>query len=249
MLFYQDFNEQFEGYTQPFPARSFVAKVVLSGFQWTIWRIYTTASELRQLACPLFYQDFNEQFEGYTQPHGAATSSAVCCFIRISMNNLKDIHNYEGSDWREIEVVLSGFQWTIWRIYTTSSRFFISPRALFYQDFNEQFEGYTQQPQSLIVTCQGCFIRISMNNLKDIHNACLLAHIPQSVVLSGFQWTIWRIYTTDLLLASQLDRLFYQDFNEQFEGYTQQFGQISLRLPCCFIRISMNNLSAKVQKK
>ena len=32
-LFYQDFNEQFEGYTQPPPKRSFFNFVVLSGFQ------------------------------------------------------------------------------------------------------------------------------------------------------------------------------------------------------------------------
>ena len=41
LLFYQDFNEQFEGYTQP-----------------------GALLEERGL---LFYQDFNEQFEGYTQ--------------------------------------------------------------------------------------------------------------------------------------------------------------------------------------
>ena len=44
------------------------------------------------------------------------------------------------------------------------------------------------------------------------------------------------------------EKLFYQDFNEQFEGYTQQgISQINTR-PGCFIRMSMNNLSAKVQK-
>ena len=41
----------------------------------------------------LFYQDFNEQFEGYTQPYAPVTHYASRCFIRISMNNLKDIHN------------------------------------------------------------------------------------------------------------------------------------------------------------
>ena len=92
----------------------------------------------------LFYQDFNEQFEGYTQLKSLLSSLVFCCFIRISMNNLKDIHNL--------------------------SAFAAAFSLLFYQDFNEQFEGYTQ-PQSL--TCHSracCFIRISMNNLKDIHN-------------------------------------------------------------------------------
>ena len=36
MLFYQDFNEQFEGYTQPYAASFDFFCVVLSGFQWTI---------------------------------------------------------------------------------------------------------------------------------------------------------------------------------------------------------------------
>ena len=41
----------------------------------------------------LFYQDFNEQFEGYTQLFHCSKKPALGCFIRISMNNLKDIHN------------------------------------------------------------------------------------------------------------------------------------------------------------
>ena len=44
------------------------------------------------------------------------------------------------------------------------------PYLLFYQDFNEQFEGYTQHSIDMGRDAHGCFIRISMNNLKDIHN-------------------------------------------------------------------------------
>ncbi len=42
--------------------------------------------------------------------------------------------------------------------------------ALFYQDVNEQFEGYTQHRDSNPDLQNRCFIRMSMNNLKDIHN-------------------------------------------------------------------------------
>ena len=45
------------------------------------------------ISAQLFYQDFNEQFEGYTQHNGEIVNVAASCFIRISMNNLKDIHN------------------------------------------------------------------------------------------------------------------------------------------------------------
>ena len=62
-----------------------------------------------------------------------------------------------------------------------------------------------------------------MNNLKDIHN-----------LLEIFQ--------------NQL-KLFYQDFNEQFEGYTQPVTAVPRFSYDCFIRISMNNSAAKVQKK
>ena len=118
----------------------------------------------------LFYQDVNEQFEGYTQPAVSPVVQHISCFIRMSMNNLKDIHNL-----------------TLYRL---------TPKRLFYQDVNEQFEGYTQ--------------------------LCSWARYWETVVLSGCQWTIWRIYTTISAIA-----------------------RFSL---CCFIRISMNNLSAKVQK-
>ena len=58
----------------------------------------------------LFYQDFNEQFEGYTQPSPFLSEGQESCFIRISMNNLKDIHNGVCTHTHEAEVVLSGFQ-------------------------------------------------------------------------------------------------------------------------------------------
>ena len=58
----------------------------------------------------LFYQDFNEQFEGYTQLLKQNTIDPVSCFIRISMNNLKDIHNIRMYSAKDAQVVLSGFQ-------------------------------------------------------------------------------------------------------------------------------------------
>ena len=77
------------------------------------------------------------------------------------MNNLKDIHN------------------------TDTTREYVT--RLFYQDFNEQFEGYTQLPHLQILSACGCFIRISMNNLKDIHNVMWAQNSRVVVVLSGFQ--------------------------------------------------------------
>ena len=190
----------------------------------------------------LFYQDFNEQFEGYTQPMAYAEMTETGCFIRISMNNLKDIHNVCLCTLHPIVVVLSGFQWTIWRIYTTTRRLSLWPSALFYQDFNEQFEGYTQRWMVAKSLTASCFIRISMNNLKDIHNHIHTLPWQGRVVLSGFQWTIWRIYTTISPQYKSSTRLFYQDFNEQFEGYTQLCRIARWLAHCCFIRISMNNL-------
>ena len=132
------------------------------------------------------------------------------------MNNLKDIHNLLVEICLVIIVVLSGFQWTIWRIYTTARTLPPQHDRLFYQDFNEQFEGYTQPPLDMFVMEDGCFIRISMNNLKDIHN----------IIAVNVGWYL----------------LFYQDFNEQFEGYTQPWNSSFKVFGCCFIRISMNNL-------
>ena len=58
---------------------------------------------------------------------------------------------------------------------------------LFYQDVNEQFEGYTQQARKDVKAMARCFIRMSMNNLKDIHNACERPIPVFAVVLSGCQ--------------------------------------------------------------
>ena len=106
------------------------------------------------------------------------------------MNNLKDIHNCVVHTYAEGLVVLSGFQWTIWRIYTTVVGGGYLDEQLFYQDFNEQFEGYTQLSARSKQIGSSCFIRISMNNLKDIHNPRQAAVMRMPVVLSRFQWTI-----------------------------------------------------------
>ena len=77
------------------------------------------------------------------------------------MNNLKDIHN---------TLIIGGGAYT-----------------LFYQDVNEQFEGYTQRVIATRKRDCGCFIRMSMNNLKDIHNVLESSIRWQAVVLSGCQ--------------------------------------------------------------
>ena len=138
------------------------------------------------------------------------------CFIRMSMNNLKDIHNMWRVQRKPSKVVLSGCQWTIWRIYTTRNLRALLRARLFYQDVNEQFEGYTQLALAIPKPPSRCFIRMSMNNLKDIHNCVPRSPCVPLVVLSGCQWTIWRIYTTSPWSIAPN--------------------------PCCFIRMSMNNL-------
>ena len=87
--------------------------------------------------------------------------------------------------WRT--VVLSGFQRYFCMQYTTIEYNFGDGVWLFYQDFNEQFEGYTQLLCIARKSLQRCFIRISMNNLKDIHNAQVESNFREMVVLSGFQ--------------------------------------------------------------
>ena len=53
---------------------------------------------------------------------------------------------------------------------------------LFNQDVNEQFEGYTQQFESNDWVKGGCLIRMSMNNLKDIHNVAVVGTAHGCVV-------------------------------------------------------------------
>lgn len=62
MLFYQDFNEQFEGHTQlQISSHGFIS-VVLSGFQRYFCMQYTTSEAEYKRLLKLFYQDVNEQF-------------------------------------------------------------------------------------------------------------------------------------------------------------------------------------------
>ena len=136
---------------------TFTDEVVILGFQWTIWRTYTTER--------------------------AVGAGLHRCYIRISMNNLKDIHNSVTGVKPTFGVVILGFQWTIWRTYTT---------VLYYCN-----------------AAGGCYIRISMNNLKDIHNKKVIGDTVQTVVILGFQWTIWRTYTTPRTWSSHRCSLLY----------------------------------------
>ena len=148
MLFYQDFNEQFEGYTQPLALLKLVHSSCFIRISMNNLKDIHNTWHHTLLYPLLFYQDFNEQFEGYTQLHQPRPTPRVCCFIRISMNNLKDIHNRQ--------------------------RCWEKDALLFYQDFNEQFEGYTQLISVTNSSKVGCFIRISMNNSKNIQYALFI---------------------------------------------------------------------------
>ncbi len=64
VLFYQDFKDTFVCYTQRTRCRGRGFGVVLSGFQRYFCMLYTTQIDQEKLAEVLFYQDFNEQFEG-----------------------------------------------------------------------------------------------------------------------------------------------------------------------------------------
>ena len=99
-----------------------------------IWRIYTTWRWLR-----LCRGEVNEQFEGYTQQLSVSLRWVRCCFVRMSMNKFEGYTQHPNLARGSWLVVLSGCQWTIWRIYTTPTNRSRSTCELFYQDFNEQF--------------------------------------------------------------------------------------------------------------
>ena len=142
--------------------------------------------------------------------------SNVCCYIRISMNNLKDIHNCLARFFVLCQVVILGFQWTIWRIYTTSLLRYAGRKRVVILGFQWTIWRIYTTVYWIVIFTGSCYIRISMNNLKDIHNIFFICAISSAVVILGFQWTIWRIYTTPRVRM-----------------------RAGMR---CYIRISMNNL-------
>ena len=93
----------------------------------------------------MFYQDFNEQFEGYTQQDVDVTSEQLRCFIRISMNNLKDIHNGLPESMPSLVLFYQDFNEQFEGYTQPNNSISQIAYGLFYQDFNEQFEGYTQR--------------------------------------------------------------------------------------------------------
>ena len=145
---------------------------------------------------------------------------------------------------------------------------------MFYQDFKDTFVCNTQPAKVmaffLLVVLSGfqryfcmqyttvqelspwyacCFIRISKILLYAIHNFLLADEHFHTVVLSGFQRYFCLQYTTPSCLLRCNHPLFYLDFKDTFVCNTQLVAIIDRKIGGCFIRMSMNNSAAKVQKK
>ena len=123
---------------------SLISFVVLSGFQRYFCMQYTTSSACIARRSWLYYQDFKDTFVCNTQP------AALLILL--------------------LWVVLSGFQRYFCMQYTTVGLRHSPPIGLYYQDFKDTFVCNTQLIHVNGFSCNSCIIRISMNNLKDIHN-------------------------------------------------------------------------------
>ena len=143
-LFYQDFKDTFVCNTQLYFEPYYCICVVLSGFQRYFCMQYTTVRLCSHLQ------------------HG--------CFIRISKILLYAIHNKCKIRLLPLKVVLSGFQRYFCMQYTTDIEEWCYRHQLFYQDFKDTFVCNTQLVDEPRESGSRCFIRMSMNNLKDIHN-------------------------------------------------------------------------------
>ena len=126
---------------------------------------YTTSVHACVFGAWLFYQDFKDTFVCNTQLWVRSLSASARCFIRISKILLYAIHNYRIYAYQLPLVVLSGFQRYFCMQYTTLSQADRYRIALFYQDFKDTFVCNTQLRSFHLIRLQGCFIRISMNNL------------------------------------------------------------------------------------
>ena len=266
-LFYQDFKDTFVCNTQQEHNISEEMMVVLSGFQRYFCMQYTTGVDGVKQRDGLFYQDFKDTFVCNTQLRARNAPLGCCCFIRISKILLYAIHNYVREFMELHQVVLSGFQRYFCMQYTTVVHFYWFILCCFIRISKILLYAIHNKPKRLInvvlVVLSGfqryfcmqyttlrwvvaeehrCFIRISKILLYAIHNYKQRLEINENVVLSGFQRYFCMQYTTPRQCGGGFDGLSYQDFNEQFEGYTQRSMRSSLSRLRCFIRISMNNL-------
>ena len=143
----------------------------------------------------MFYQDLKDTFVCNTQRGGDAVEVVV--------------------------VVLSGSQRYFCMQYTTSKPLHDLHRMLCYQDFKDTFVCNTQHSLIAFLVQLRCVIRISKILLYAIHNDWVRLDLLSAVVLSGFQRYFCMQYTTSSIAVPPPFVLCYQDFNEQFEGYTQ----------------------------
>ena len=134
----------------------------------------------------------------------------------ISKILLYAIHN-DLRPWRESgAVVLSWFQRYFCMQYTTSSSSPPAPTPSFYQDFKDTFVCNTQLRSCSRTATMRCFIMISKILLYAIHNLAETITDALQIVLSWFQRYFCMQYTTSSSRSFHVERLFYQDVNEQF---------------------------------
>ena len=184
---------------------------------------YTTKRRKPARRNTLCYQDFKDTFVCNTQRDEFISALGSSCVIRISKILLYAIHNLAPQPTPRNLVVLSGFQRYFCMQYTTMVMNISLRVELCYQDFKDTFVCNTQR--------------------ATIHNAA------KPVVLSGFQRYFCMQYTTRVTARLPSSPLCYQDFKDTFVCNTQPRAWQFLSTDCCVIRISMNNLTTKVQKK
>ena len=164
--------------------------VVLSGFKRYFCMQYTTRRLQPWHESPLFYQDFKDTFVCNTQRTKPCYYDTLRCFIMISKILLGAIHNLVRVLAKRLHVVLSWFQRYFCMQYTTLFKKMTPAAKLFYLDFKDTFVCNTQPSWRLANSAR--------------------------VVLSGFQRYFWMQYTTSSSRSFHVERLFYQDVNEQF---------------------------------
>ena len=132
--------------------------------------------------------------------------------------------------------------------YTTMDSMCFILLWLFYLDFKDTFVCNTQHILLALFHVASCFIKISKILLYAIHNSSVMVITILPVVLSGFQRYFCMQYITVVIEYLHDCWLCYQDFKDTFVCNTQLYSNVEILSADCVIRISMNNLSAKVQK-
>ncbi len=139
----------------------------------TIWKQFTTQRRWEKEQGELLKTNAKVQFESNSQQSSSSIWWTRCCWRPMRKYNLKAIHNSYARASGLSTAVEDQCESTIWKQFTTQTKYRRRPPRLLKTNAKVQFESNSQQKRERLLSLKSCWRPMRKYNLKAIHNRLL----------------------------------------------------------------------------